>query len=118
MKHLLFIMYSRDSPTLAALESSGALDKLQMVDPTPEFLIQQVLILLALQPHFENHTGSNPDLKEETLHPFCTHPPIPGEPQWLCLALYLVLSFTMARLFSECLIYVGTGFLAFAFFKG
>lgn len=111
-------MYSRDSPTLAVSESSRVLDKLQMVDLTPEFLIQQMLIPLVLQPHFEKHTGSNPDLKEETLHPFCTHPPIPSEPQWLCLALHLVLSFIMARLFSKCLIYVGTGFLACTVFKG
>lgn len=111
-------MYSRDSPTLAASESSGALDKLQMVDPTPEFLIQQVLILLGLQPHFENHTGSNPDLQGRDSTSFLHSPPIPGEPQWLCLALYLVLSFIMARLFSKRLIYVGTGFLAFTFFKG
>ena len=111
-------MYSRDYPTLAISESSGGLDKLQMVDPTQEFLFQQVLILLVLQPQFENHSGSNPDLKEETLYPFCTHPLVSSEPQWLCLALHLVLSFIMARLFSKCLTYVSTGFLACTFFKG
>lgn len=110
-------MYSRDSPTLAALESSGALDKLQMVDPTPEFLIQQVLILLALQPHFENLVLTRISWKRLYTLSALTQPSLVNHTMALS-GFVLGTEFIMARLFSKCLIYVGTGFLAFTFFKG